>query len=75
MADAIPPGARVGIVLPVIHRHKGTAEWTRLVRIRAIALAHALGRDPHLRRIVRIKAGRRGGKTTLRAVIYQRRAT
>ena len=75
LADHLRPGTRVAVLLPLIKRHPGNAAWTRLVRARAVRLAHALGRDPRLRWVMRVHAGRHGSKTTLRAVVYARRRT
>lgn len=66
--DRLPPGTRVAFVRqPAAH---GGAPWPRLVRRRTAMLARRLVHDRHLRRVVRVRRGFGGSRSTLLATVY-----
>lgn len=73
LARALPPGRRIAFVRPVTLYSGWHAPWTRLVKRRSSQIAAALERDRALKRVAVVRPGRRGTRSTLRAVVYQRR--
>jgi hypothetical protein len=73
LAHALPAGRRLAFVTPVFRYGGWHAPWTRMVKLRATQLAAALRRDRALRRVAVVRPGRRGTRSTLAAVVYERR--
>jgi hypothetical protein len=73
LARALPPGRRLAFVRPVTLYSSWHAPWTRVVKRRSAQLAAALERDRALRRVAVVQPGRRGTRSTLHAIVYERR--